>query len=242
LRHSTSPARRYDLLVFDWDGTLMDSISTIVACARHALEACGLPPVDDAFVRGGIGLGLDRTAERLLPEVDEASRTCWIESYRSLWRSHYKNDPVALPGALDTLAALSAGGWTMAVATGKSRAGLERDLDGLAVRSHFVTTRTVDEARSKPHPEMLLSILDELGVGRRRALMIGDTTYDIDMAGSAGVDSVGMLSGSHDEALLRSRGALDVLPSAASLVDWLVNAPPPAAAQARPSAGVVPAS
>lgn len=220
----------YRLIVFDWDGTLMDSISTIVACAVRAAEDVDAADAGTAMrIRDAIGLGLDQTASQVLPGSTEALRAAWVERYRHHWLNGFRDRPLLFPGVEAALETLANEGYWLAVATGKSRNGLDRDLDGTGLGHRFLTTRTVNESPGKPDPRMLLDILDELGVGRREALMVGDTTFDLDMAKNAGVASVGVLSGSHSRERLLPSEPLVCLETATVLPGWL------AATAARPA-------
>lgn len=224
MMNDNAPPSAYRLIVFDWDGTLMDSISTIVACAVHAARDLGAEDEGTGVrVRAAIGLALDRTAHHVLPGGDAAQRAAWIERYRHLWLDGYRDRPLLFPGAAAMLEELSAAGYWLAVATGKGRAGLDRDLEATGQRGLFQTTRTVNEAPGKPHPQMLLDILGELGVDRRQALMVGDTTFDLDMARNAGVDAVAVLCGSHDRDGLLASQPVACLGSAAELPAWLAG-------------------
>lgn len=216
--------RPYRLIVFDWDGTLMDSIATIVACAVHAARDVGAEDEGTAArSRAAIGLGLDHTAREVLPQAGEAQREAWIERYRHHWLDTYRDRPLLFPGVTPMLEELQEAGYWLAVATGKSRRGLDRELETTGHGRFFLATRTVSEAQSKPHPQMLLDILDELGVDRRQALMLGDTTFDLDMASNAGVAAVGVLTGSHDHHRLLACGPLSCLPAAVDLPGWLAG-------------------
>jgi phosphoglycolate phosphatase len=217
-------ANSFRLLVFDWDGTLMDSIGSIVACTRAALDDLGLPPAPDERIRGTIGLGLRETLEVLCPAGGDEMYGRVLECYRKHWLATYRDLPVMFEGVREMLEALAEDGYLLAIATGKSRRGLDHilaatDLDGI-----FHTTRTVDEAFSKPHPQMLLDILHELGVPARSALMIGDTTYDLEMAKNAGTPSVGVCTGSHCREELERLGPLACLEGVVELREWLVGA------------------
>lgn len=211
----------YELVVFDWDGTLMDSIATIVGCAQAALRELDLEEPPEHVLRGNIGLGLGVTVERMMPSATPELRQRWVDCYKRHWRETFHAQPSPLEGAVELVRTLSDRGLLLAVATSKSRAGLERDLDTSGLRRHFAATRTVDEAPSKPSPQMLLDLLDELGTRAERALMVGDTRHDVEMAQNADVDAVGVLTGSHDEDELRDAGALAILPRAADLAAWL---------------------
>jgi phosphoglycolate phosphatase len=217
-------ARRFDLVVFDWDGTVMDSLGAIVACAQDSLRDLDLSPVPDERIRSGVGLGLDVTVDRLLPDQAPAVRAAWIERYRHHWLATYHQHPVLLAGARDAVLALHRADYLLAVATGKSRRGLERELAATNLGSVFASTRTVDEAPSKPHPHMLIDLMDELGARPERTLMVGDTTYDMEMARNARVPAVGVLTGGHGREALLAAGAETCLPAASDLVTWLAGA------------------
>jgi phosphoglycolate phosphatase len=213
---------KYRLIVFDWDGTLMDSIATIVACATTAAGDVGAgdegTPVRS---RRAIGLGLDDTARHILPGASDELRAAWVERYRHLWFASFRDRPLCFEGVGRMLETLAADGYWLAVATGKSRRGLDRDLEVTGHGKFFLATRTVNEALGKPHPQMLLDILDELGVDRSEALMVGDTTFDLEMAKNAGVAAVAVLSGSHDRETLLACGPVACLEAATELPAWL---------------------
>jgi phosphoglycolate phosphatase len=223
--------RELQLLVFDWDGTLMDSIGSIVACTRAMMDELGLQGVADETVRNTIGLGLRETMEVLCPGGGEAMFARILEIYRKHWVATWRDQPVLFPGVREMLAALAEQGYLLAVATGKSRRGLDHVLaqTGLDAGT-FHATRTVDEAFSKPHPQMLLDILDELGVQPGAAVMIGDTTYDLEMALNARTAAVGVCSGSHGKEELLRLGPLACLDAVAELPEWLAGLREPATA------------
>lgn len=217
-------ANSFRLLVFDWDGTLMDSIGSIVACTRATLEDLGLPGLPDEKIRGTIGLGLRETVEALWPGGGDEVFTQVLECYRKHWLATWRDLPLLFEGVPEMLEELAADGYLLAVATGKSRRGLDHVLEQTGLTSLFHATRTVDEAFSKPHPQMLLDILDELGVKARDAVMIGDTTYDLEMARSAGTASVGVCTGSHCREELERLGPVACLEGVVGLREWLVGA------------------
>jgi phosphoglycolate phosphatase len=211
----------FQLLVFDWDGTLMDSIGTIVACTQAAIGELGLGDLPEQTIRGTIGLGLRETIDILSPGCDEAQYGRILECYRKHWVSTYRDMPLMFAGVPEMLRELGEQGYLLAVATGKSRRGLDYALDQVGLRDVFHATRTADEAFSKPHPQMLLDILDELGVPPRRAVMIGDTTYDLEMARSARTASVGVCTGSHCREELQRFEPLVCLEKVVELSSWL---------------------
>lgn len=218
-------ARSFRLLVFDWDGTLMDSIGTIVDCTLAAFD--GLEEVErpaPAQIRECIGLGLVETMQRHFPDWDEALSARLIDNYRRLWRSEYKDKVALFPGSFAIVEELHAAGYLLGVATAKGRAGLERELDATGLRPFFHATRTVDEAPSKPAPGMLFGLFDELGVGAGEAVMIGDTSFDLEMAGNAGCAGIGVLSGGQRLEHLAPHRPLAILPSVRDLPAWLERA------------------
>jgi phosphoglycolate phosphatase len=218
MRHST-----LELLVFDWDGTLMDSVGSIVGCTRAVITELGLGEADETTIRGTVGLGLRETVESLLPGCDDALYEVVLECYRRHWVETFRDRPLLFPGVRGMLAELARSGYLLAVATGKSRRGLEHALDQTSLRGHFHATRTADEALSKPHPQMLLDLLDQLGVRPRAALMVGDSIYDLRMAAQAGAHAVAVLTGAHGREELAAEAPRVLLDRVADLPEWLAN-------------------
>jgi len=218
------PARDgYRLLVFDWDGTLMDSISTIVACTRCALAEAGVEPPDEALVRRAIGMSLADSMELFFPGADATLRARMIESYRRHWLESYKDQPRLFPDAERTLRGLQDSGYLLAIATAKGRAGLARELEATALAELIVATRTADDGPAKPHPAMLQALMNELGASPGATLMIGDTRWDLEMASNAGVGSIAVESGSHPRADLLAAGPLACLAGVGELPAWLAS-------------------
>ena len=215
--------RDFRLVVLDWDGTVMDSSSTIVACMRRSIEDVGLASPEDEVLRDAIGLALDVMLAQILPDQPIEVRCQVIDHYRQHWIGHFRHRPQPYEGVRDAISTLRQRDVWLAVATGKGRVGLDRDLDHTGLRPYFLTTRTVDEAPSKPTPHMLLALMDELGVQRTDTLRVGDTTYDLEMAHHAGVASVGVLCGSHDRTTLERWCPLACLETLADLPGWLVD-------------------
>ena len=186
---------KYKLLVFDWDGTLIDSIEQIVSSLQIASQTvCGETVAEDA-ARGVIGLGLTEAIEKLHPELDATT----IEQVSAAYKQHYLyENPIQaqlFDGVTDMLDELTAIGYQLAIATGKSRQGLDRALQEHSMQDYFVTTTCAGEKRSKPHPEMLLDILLELDIPASQSLMIGDSEHDLMMANNAKVNSVAVSHG-----------------------------------------------
>lgn len=202
--------QRFDLVVFDWDGTLMDSEAKIVRSFELACADVGVPFPGRAIARSVIGLGLREAIEKLLPDQPGTVHDGIGDRYRVRFLDD-ETEMLFFPGVLEGLRRLEKHGYLLAVATGKSRRGLGRLLDEWSLHAQFVATRCADEAFSKPHPKMLEDILDATGVHARRALMIGDTTYDLEMAKNAGVASLGVTYGVHERDTLMQYDPLDCL-------------------------------
>jgi phosphoglycolate phosphatase len=210
-------------LVFDWDGTLMDSIASIVACTCAALADvdCGEP--DELAIRRSVGLGLRECAEMFLPGAEESRLELVVERYRHHWLTTFKDRPTLFAGAADALRQLATAGHLLAIATGKGRRGLMREVERSGLEPLFGATRTVDECPSKPHPAMLLELMAELGAGPRETLMIGDTSHDLQMAANAGVAAVGLLTGTHHREELDRCRPLALLANSAEIPRWLAS-------------------
>ncbi len=212
--------KRYDLIVFDWDGTVMDSTAIIAGSIQSACRDLGLPVPDDDMARHVIGLGLMQALRHAVPTAPE-------EMYEQLvarYRYHFLSQSDAIPlfdQARETIIELHEAGYQLAVATGKNRNGLYHALQSTHMGEYFHATRTADLTFSKPHPAMLLEIMDELNVQAERVLMVGDTTHDLQMAINAGVDVVGVTHGAHPEHQLRELKPLALLNDFAELRAWL---------------------
>ena len=211
----------YDLIVFDWDGTVMDSEHRIVTCMQRAGADTLSSIPTDAEVREIIGLGMQEAVARLWPEANDDDVQKIIEAYRVHWLGDQIPDSELFEGASETIEALTDRGYLLAVATGKSRRGLDRVLDESGLGRYFHMTRCADEAHSKPHPQMLQDILTDLNTEPNKAIVVGDTEYDIQMAANAKVDAVGVSYGAHDQQRLIACGAKTILHSLTELIDWL---------------------
>ncbi|WP_034300137.1 HAD-IA family hydrolase [Herbaspirillum sp. RV1423] len=188
--------KQFDLIVFDWDGTLMDSTSTIVKCIQAAARDLGLPIPDKSAASYVIGLGLQDAMQAAIPDVDPKYYPRIVERYRHHYLGQDK-DLTLFDGVREMLEDLAQQGYFLAVATGKSRVGLNRALNTTGLLSRFDATRCADETFSKPHPAMLQELTRELGQEMHRTLMIGDTTHDLQMALNAGATGVAVEFGAH---------------------------------------------
>ena len=213
----------YRLLVFDWDGTLADSEQRIVAAALATIDVLGLPGRSHEQIRGIIGLAMSEAFQTLFPEVPVGQEGRFIACYREYYLRNTANPIPLFPGAEGALRGFAEDRYQMAVATGKGRRGLDRDMANHRLGPLFSTTRCADDAPSKPHPKMLLDIMEELAVDRTETLMIGDTAYDMEMARNAGVAYVAVSSGVHDRQRLLEFDPLALLDSVADLPAWLSN-------------------
>ncbi len=214
-------SRRYDLIVFDWDGTLMDSLGRILNCFRAATVDVGVPYPGDDAVRDIVGLGLQEAMEALFPDSDSDLHQRLQEAYREHFLVRDRTEMEFFPGVNEGLPRLRAQGHHLAVATGKARRGLDRLLADSPLRELFSATRCADETRSKPHPLMLEEILRETGVPAERAIMIGDSIFDMEMARNAGMDALAVSYGAHPCERLRAFEPVTCAGSFEDVVQWM---------------------
>ncbi len=210
------------LIVFDWDGTLMDSETQIVHSLLNAIADLGVASRNADQCRDIIGLGLREAIQALYPGENEAFTARFVERYRHHWFASAQDSDL-FPGARETLEVLHEAGFTLAVATGKGRVGLDRVLQHTRMHALFATTRCADESRSKPHPQMLEEILRQLRIEPAQALMVGDTEYDMRMARQAGVHPVAVSYGVHERQRLARFDPLVCLDNISELIDWLAE-------------------
>ena len=213
--------KHFDLLIFDWDGTLMDSAGVIVDSIQRACEDIGLPTPGERASRQIIGLGLIQALQTLLPDLPADAYPRLVERYRH----HYLGRDTQIPlfEGVDTgISQLHESGFQLAVATGKSRLGLSRALETSGLEARFAATRCADQTHSKPHPAMVLELIDELNADPARTLVIGDTSHDLLMASNAGVASLGVTYGAHEPDDLRPHAPLALMDSFAEVHAWLV--------------------
>lgn len=212
--------KRYELIVFDWDGTVMDSTAVIAGSIQSACRDLDLPVPSDEAARHVIGMGLVQALRYAAPTAPETMHDALAARYRHYFLAQDEAIPLFF-GARETIADLHGRGYLLAVATGKSRIGLDRAMKASGMRDYFHASRTADQTFSKPHPAMLEEIIDELGTTAERTLMIGDTTHDLQMASNAGVDAVGMTHGAHPIEQLHELHPRALLADFAELRAWL---------------------
>ena len=213
---------KYELVVFDWDGTLLDSAGAIVNAIQSACRDLDLPIPDEARARHVIGLGLADAMRHAVPDLPLDRYQAMVDRYRF----HYLSGDHQLTlfsGVREMLARLHAAGHILTVATGKSRLGLDRALDHSGLRPLFRSSRCADECHSKPHPQMLEELMAEYGVAAGATIMIGDTSHDLLMASNAGVDSLAVTYGAHPHDHLLEHKPLACLHTVQELDQWLKN-------------------
>ena len=213
--------RQFDLIAFDWDGTLYDSTASIIRCIQAAVADVGGTVPSDEAAGYVIGLGLMQALAHAAPDVPQAKYPLLGERYRHHFAKHF-NDLSLFDGVLPLLTTLKERGYLLAVATGKSRQGLDEALRNVALKGMFDGSRTADETAGKPDPRMLHELSAEFGVAPSRLLMIGDTTHDLQMALNAGCPSVAVSYGAHASEALEALSPRHVASSVGSLQDWLL--------------------
>lgn len=206
------------LVIFDWDGTLIDSTGKIVACMQQAAEDSGVPPRSVGAIRNIIGLGLDEALLILYPEASRELRTEIRQHYSARFVAADQTPCAFFPGVVESLDWLRVRGVPLAVATGKSRRGLNRVLANLQMSDYFQSTRCADETASKPNPLMLNQLCEEFKVNVDDAVFVGDTEYDLEMAHRIGMPSVGVSYGVHTPARLATWKPLTILDEFSALL------------------------
>jgi phosphoglycolate phosphatase len=213
---------RIKLVVFDWDGTLMDSEAQIVSCLHAALADLGEEPMADDAVRNIIGLGLREAIDTLVPGRSDDFHQAFVEAYRAHWFT--SESSMLFAGARETLEIVKQSDYLLGVATGKARRGLDRVLNDTGLATFFHATRCADEAPSKPHPQMLLDLMEVLDVLPEETIMVGDTEYDMEMATNAGVAKIAVRSGVHSGERLDRHAPLVCLDRVADMPGWMATA------------------
>ncbi len=212
---------KYSLLVFDWDGTLMDSQAQIVNCMQSAIVELELESRTDLQISNIIGLGLEEAILALYPLMDSKMVKLAAQTYREHYLFKDKTPSPLFDGTLEVLSVLREVGYDLAIATGKSRRGLEKGLSETGLHEYFPITRCADETRSKPHPQMLEEILVDHNLDASKALMIGDSEYDLLLAKNAKVDGFAVSYGVHGLIRLLKQDPVGFIDKIGQLPDWL---------------------
>jgi phosphoglycolate phosphatase len=212
--------KHYQLAVFDWDGTLMDSTGTIVSCIQQAIAELCLAPRTDRQVMNIIGLGLEEAVHTLYPDASQSLIQDLASSYRRFFFDHPVSHEYLFPDVTTLLQTLTEHEVKLAVATGKSRRGLDKVLQETGTAHYFCSTRAADETQSKPNPQMLSEILEETNTPASKAVMIGDTEYDMAMAEALGVDRVAVSYGAHEVERLHRYQPVQVFDSVGQMLAW----------------------
>lgn len=212
---------KFPLIIFDWDGTLMDSVGRIVSSMQRTAAVLELKQPSEAAVRDIIGISLEPAIEKLFGRLNGDDMAAFIEVYRQ----QYVHDDITpsplFPGARLLLENLRARGYTLAVATGKARHGLERVWQEADIRHLFHASRCADETASKPNPLMLHELLDETGYGVEQALMVGDSTHDMLMAENAGMARIAVKFGAHSAEQLTPHQPIAILDELSALTQYV---------------------
>lgn len=209
----------FDLIIFDWDGTLINSIDWIADCLQKAGALCGLAPPERQAAKDVIGLSIDKAMHRLFPDADADKVSKLVNYYSDLYFSKRISPDDLFSGVYDMLVQLKADGYLLAVATGKTRAGLEEALAGTGTAELFCATRCADETASKPDPRMVLEILAHAEVDKHRALLVGDSVHDLQMAQNAQIPAIAVACGAHPEDFLQQFRPLHCLQSPIQLLN-----------------------
>lgn len=214
-------SRKYGVIIFDWDGTLVDSTARIVDSMQTAADEVGLPKLSDLAIQQIIGLGLPEAIRQLWPDILAEQLQRMRVLYPANFSGHSDVPVDFFSQALQVCEELKALGYDLAVATGKTRRGLNEMIERMSVPDVFTITRCADETSSKPDPLMLNEILTELKLTSKQGLMVGDTSFDLDMARSIGMDSIGMTHGAHANEILLASGAKALCHDLNELLGWI---------------------
>jgi len=213
--------KKYSLLIFDWDGTLMDSQAQIVNCMKSTITDLRLEARTDKQISNIIGLGLEEAIIALYPLIDSKLVTTTAQTYREHYLFKDKTPSPLFDGTKEVLTTLRESGYDLAVATGKSRRGLDKGLTETGLKEYFPITRCADETRSKPHPQMLEEILIDYNCDASTALMIGDSEYDLQLANNANVDGFAVSYGVHNLIRLLKHDPVGFIDNIRQLPEWL---------------------
>ena len=214
---------QYQLLIFDWDGTLMDSAQHITNCMRSAITELSAEPRTDEQIRNIIGLGLEEAVLGLYPKADGVFIQQVATTFREYFLYKDKTPSPLFDGAGDVLESLKQAGYHLAVATGKSRRGLDKVLSDTGFGDFFPVTRCADETFSKPHPQMLHELLTDHDMAVEKAIMIGDSEYDLQMANNAKMDSLAVSYGVHDKQRLLKQNPIGCADNVTEILNWFIG-------------------
>lgn len=212
---------RFDLIIFDWDGTLIDSIDWIVNCLQTAGKQCGCDIPEAQAARDVIGLSITNACSTLFPGVDQETLTRLTDCYQQTYLSRQLGRADLFPGVYEMLVELKQSGYQLAVATGKTRVGLQQALQATDTEELFCVTRCSDETASKPDPLMLHQIMQHTNATNERSLMVGDSTHDLQMAMNAQISSIAVSCGAHPEDILQQYRPLMCLQQPAELLNFI---------------------
>jgi phosphoglycolate phosphatase len=194
---------RFDLIIFDWDGTLINSIDWITNCLQHAAVQCGLPIPETQAAKDVIGLSITKAMQTLFPEIDIHTQKQLVTCYSQKYLSKQISQDDLFPGVFGMLVQLNEAGYRLAVATGKTRAGLQEALKATGTEDLFCITRCADETASKPDPRMLNEIIQHTNTTRERTLMVGDSIHDLQMALNVPISAIAVACGAHSAEFLQ---------------------------------------
>jgi phosphoglycolate phosphatase len=194
---------RFDLIIFDWDGTLINSIDWITHCLQHAAAHYDCPIPESQSAKDVIGLSIDKAMQTLFPDVNKQTQEQLVACYSQHYFSKQLSRDDLFPGVYEMLVQLNETGYQLAVATGKSRAGLKEALTATATEGLFCTTRCADETASKPDPRMLREIMEHTHSAKERSLMVGDSIHDLQMANNAHISAIAVSCGAHSTEFLQ---------------------------------------
>ena len=212
---------RFDLIIFDWDGTLINTIDWIVSCLQNAAVMCQCSVPEEQAVKDIIGLSIENAVNTLFPETDPWTQKQLVHNYSQIFFSRQLSREDLFAGVYDMLTELKQSGYQLAVATGKGRVGLQQALNETGTDALFCITRCADETASKPNPMMLQEILAHTGGSAERTLMVGDSIHDLQMAANAGIASVGVSCGAHSAEILQQYKPLMCLSQTSYLLNLL---------------------
>ncbi len=213
---------KFELIIFDWDGTLVNSVDWIVSCMQKAALQCDLQVPDTQAVKNIIGLSIEKALENLFPGMDKKNQEHLIDCYSQYFFSRQTGKEDLFDGVGDMLEHFKAEGFLLAVATGKKSTGLAKAMQGTGLEVFFDTTRGADQTASKPDPLMINEIVNELQVSKDKVVMIGDSTHDLQMARNADVSAVGVCCGAHSRDKLESYRPMACLQKTTELRELLV--------------------